>query len=96
MRQRTTFRQGAYTAQRQRRHRAARVYRWPLHPNEEAQHYILPRMIGGAVSDPSKGMAALSRVGVSFRLTWWQRILLRIPYKRTLRMQRMILKNLSS
>ena len=78
----------------QRRIRALRVFRWPFHPNEEAQHHILPRVLGAALPDPSDGMRALSRVGASFRLTRWQRLLLKIPYKRTLRMQQYILKNL--
>lgn len=76
MRSRTTLRQGARTARRQRAHRAQRVYRWPLHPNEHAQHYIMPRVIGAALNDPTAGMASLARVGVSF--TRWQRWRLRL------------------
>lgn len=91
---RTRFHQRPHVARYQRRNRALRVYRWPTHPNEHAQHYILPRVIGAALSDPTEGLRALSRVGVSFGFTWWQRVLLRIPYKRTLRMQKYILRNI--
>lgn len=94
MRRRTTFRTHRIIVAVQRRLRAARVYRWPLHPNEEAQHHIAPRVIGAALSDPTEGMRSLSRVGVTLPLTRWQRWLLKIPYKRTLRMQRYILRNL--
>jgi len=49
------------------------------------------KAISDALTDPTESMGALSRAGV-FRLMWWQRLLLKIPYKRTLRMQRYILK----
>jgi hypothetical protein len=47
-----------------------------------------------ALSDPSESMRNLARVGVTFPLTWWQRLLLKIPYKRAYRMQRYVLKNM--
>lgn len=94
MRRHTTYYQ-RLAARRQRAMRRARVFRWPFHPNEEAQHHIGVRMVGAALSDPAEGMRALSRVGV-FSFTRWQRLLLKIPYRRTLRMQRYILKNLRS
>ncbi len=50
--------------------------------------------LGAALSDPTDSMVALMRVGVSFHIPWWRRLLFRIPYKRTLRMQRYILKQL--
>jgi hypothetical protein len=49
------------------------------------------KAISDALVDPTESLRVLSRSGV-VSIPWWRRLLFKIPYKRTLRMQRYILK----
>ena len=50
--------------------------------------------LNDALTDPTEDMRKLARVGVDIPITRWQKWLLKIPYRRTYRMQKYILKNL--
>ncbi len=59
-----------------------------------SDHKTAQQALSDALSDPTEGMQRLARVGMDIPLTRWQRWLLKIPYRRTYRMQKYILKNL--